>query len=101
MALLVVNGASAQAPPLTMIGVGAGTSCAEWSAQAATDEALEQWAFGFVSAIAATLQIERGGDPLVQFDRERIHTWLQGFCEQRPTTPLGVALARMIYSAAP
>ena len=84
-----------------MIGLGAGTSCAEWTAQAATDEALEQWAFGFASAIAATRQAERGGDPLAQLSRERIHTWLQGFCEQRPTTSLSVALVRMIYAASP
>ena len=84
-----------------MIGLGAGTSCAEWNAQAATDEALEQWAFGFVSAIAATVQVERGGDPLAQLSRERIHIWLEGFCEQSPATPLSVALVRMIYAASP
>jgi len=97
----IMNGASAQTPRLTMIGLGAGASCAEWTAQAATDEALEQWAFGFVSAIAATVQLERGGDPLAQLSQERIHIWLEGFCEQRPTTPLSVALVRMIYAASP
>jgi hypothetical protein len=84
-----------------MIGLGAGTSCAEWRADVPTDEALEQWAFGFVSALAASVQVERGVDPLAQLSRERIHAWLAGYCEQHPTAMLSVALVRMIYAAVP
>ena len=42
-----------QAPRLTVIGAGAGVTCAEWVAAGRSDPELEQWAFGFASAVAA------------------------------------------------
>lgn len=45
--------AGAQAPRLTVIGAGAGVSCPEWLAAGRSDPGLEQWAFGFASAIAS------------------------------------------------
>lgn len=83
-----------------MVGLGAGTSCSEWI-DAAGDEALEQWAYGFASAIAAAVQIERGVDPLARTDTGRMHEWLDGYCRQHPTSPLSVALIRMVFASVP
>ena len=53
MALAAASPGQAQTPRLTVIGAGAGVSCAEWAAAGRSDAGLEQWAFGFASAVAA------------------------------------------------
>ncbi|GGC63783.1 hypothetical protein GCM10011504_47490 [Siccirubricoccus deserti] len=93
-----ISAASAQAPRLTMIGLGAGVSCSEWVANVGGDEALEQWAFGFASAIAAGAQLEHGTDPLAKMTAESLHAWLRDYCHQHPTSPLSVALIRLVFS---
>jgi len=89
----------AEGPPrLTIIGVGAGATCTDWLSDGRDDQALEGWAFGFLSALAATAQIAaRGGDPLAQFDDSAIHDWLEQRCRAQPTEPLSVALTRFIW----
>jgi hypothetical protein len=100
-ALAVAGAAHAQAPRLTMIGLGAGvSSCAEWLAAGREDEALEQWAFGFASATAAAAQLRTGGDPLARLDADAIRAWLADHCRARPGDTLGVALTRMVLAAA-
>ncbi|WP_431285034.1 hypothetical protein ACQW02_09570 [Humitalea sp. 24SJ18S-53] len=97
--LLLVSASSAeQAPRLTMIGMGAGVTCAEWMETARYDGGLEQWAFGFASAMAASTQVQIGTDPLAAFDRPGIHAWLAVYCSDRPTDALTVALIRMVFS---
>lgn len=91
--------APAQAPRLTVIGAGAGVSCAEWVAATPGDRELEQWAFGFASAIAAAAQMRQGGDPLASMDANAIHAWLRDYCHERPEDALSVALIRMVLSA--
>jgi hypothetical protein len=86
-------------PRVMMIGLGAGMSCAEWVAEARQDEALEQWAFGFASAMAATAQAQGIVDPLASMDRTSIHEWLATYCRNRGDLPLSVALVRMIFGA--
>lgn len=100
-AVLATSSAPAQteAPRLTVIGAGAGVSCAEWAATAHADFELEQWAFGFASAIAAAAQMRDGGDPLARMDAEAAHAWLAGHCRTRPEEPLSVALIRMVLAA--
>ncbi len=88
--------ASAQAPRLTVIGAGAGVSCTEWNDAGRSDPELEQWAFGFASAIAAGVQVQRGGDPLASLDTDAIHAWLGDHCRNRPDEALSVALVRMV-----
>ena len=87
---------SAQTPRLTVIGAGAGVSCAEWLAVGHSDPELEQWAFGFASAIAAGVQIQSGNDPLASLDADAIRAWLGDHCRERPTEALSVALVRMV-----
>lgn len=88
------------APPrLTVVGAGAGVSCAEWEAAGRADSELEQWAFGFASAVAAGAQLRRGGDPLGSMDAEAIYAWLIDHCRQRPEDALSVALIRMVLAA--
>lgn len=84
-----------------MIGLGAGMTCTEWLDAGRADAAVEQWAFGFASAIAATIQADRGSDPLASMDAERIHRWVAGYCAARPGDRLDVALVRMVLTAAP
>ncbi len=91
--------AGAQAPRLTVIGAGAGVSCPEWLAAGRSDPGLEQWAFGFASAIAAAVQMRQGGDPLASMDADAIHAWLGDHCRQRPEDALSVALIRMVLAA--
>jgi hypothetical protein len=62
------------------------------------DEALEQWAFGFASAIAAGAQLDHGADPLAKMTAESMHAWLRDYCHQHPTSPLSVALIRLVFS---
>lgn len=88
--------ASAQTPRLTVIGAGAGVPCAEWNDTGRADPELEQWAFGFASAIAAGVQLQRGDDPLASLDAEMIHAWLGDHCRRRPEEALSVALVRMV-----
>jgi len=88
--------AHAQAPPLTMVGLGAGLRCKEWLAEAQQDEAVRQWAFGFLSAMAAIAQLQQGGDPLGAVDADGIHAWLRDHCTAQPETPLSVALVRLL-----
>ena len=90
--------ASAQAPRLTVIGVGAGVTCAEWVADARADRQIEQWAFGFASAVAAGAQLRRGDDPLAGMDADAIHAWLGDYCRRRLDDALSVALVRMVYA---
>jgi hypothetical protein len=97
----ITTDAPAQTPRLTMIGLGAGVSCAEWVATAPIDAALEQWAFGFASAIAAGAQLQSGVDPLTRFDAPSFHAWLADHCRQRPTDTLSVALVRLVFSGGP
>lgn len=92
-------GVSAHAPRLTVIGAGAGVSCAGWEAAGRSDAELEQWAFGFASAVAAGAQIQQGGDPLAALDADAIHAWLGNHCRQRPDEALSVALVRMVMAA--
>lgn len=92
--------AGAQAPRLTVIGAGAGVTCAEWVAAGRSDPELEQWAFGFASAIAAGAQLRQGGDPLAGMDADAIHAWLGEHCQRRPEEALSVALIRMVLAAA-
>lgn len=94
--------APAEAPPprLTVIGVGAGVTCAEWAAAGRSDPELEQWAFGFASAVAAALQVRQGGDPLVGTDADAIRAWLGDHCRDRPGDALGAVLVRMVLAAA-
>lgn len=82
-----------------MIGMGAGVSCAEWVAAGRSDPELEQWAFGFASAIAAGAQAQRGDDPLAALDAGAIHAWLGDHCRRRPGEALSVALVRMVLAA--
>jgi hypothetical protein len=89
---------SAQVPRLTMIGLGAGTACENWMVAGQADEALEQWAFGFASAIAAGAQLQAGGDPLGAADAIAIHAWLEVYCRQHPSDALSVALIRLVFS---
>ncbi len=98
LALAIAGPAPArQAPPrLTVIGTGAGVSCAEWNDGGRADPELEQWAFGFASAIAAGAQTRRGGDPLADLDAEAFHAWLGGQCRLHPEEALSVALVRMV-----
>jgi hypothetical protein len=91
--------APAPAPRLTVIGAGAGVSCAEWVAAGRADAALEQWAFGFASAVAAGAQLRRGDDPLAGMDADTIHAWLGDHCRARPDDTLGAALVRMVFAA--
>lgn len=88
--------AHAQAPPVTLMGLGAGLSCQEWLAEAQQDEAVRQWAFGFLSAMAAIAQLQRGGDPLGAIDADGILAWLRDHCAAQPQTPLSVALVRLL-----
>jgi len=97
--LCLAGAAHAQVPRLTMIGTGAGVLCAEWLAANRTDEMLEQWAFGFASAIAAGAQLQTGSDPLASLDADTIHAWLAEYCRARPGDTLSVALTRMILAA--
>ena len=76
LALALPVQAQAQAPHLPVIGAGAGVSCAEWVAAGRSDPELEQWAFGFASAVAAGAQLQRGGTPLAGMDADAIHAWL-------------------------
>lgn len=87
------------APRLTVIGAGAGVSCAVWSAAGRFDPELEQWAFGFTSAVAAGAQLQHGGDPLAGTDADAIRAWLDRHCAQRPQETLSVALVRMVAAA--
>ena len=91
--------AQTEAPRLTVTGAGAGVSCAEWAATAHADFELEQWAFGFASAIAAAAQMRDGGDPLARMDAEAVHAWLGDRCRRRPEEPLSVALIRLVLAA--
>ena len=101
LVLTFVGPASAQqAPRLTVIGAGAGVSCAEWTDTGRADPGLEQWAFGFASAVAANAQLQRGGDPLAGMDADAIHAWLDEHCRRRPRDALSVALVRMVMAAA-
>jgi hypothetical protein len=89
----------AQAPPkLTVIGLGGGVSCAEWVAVGASDPGLEQWTFGYLSAMAATVQLRTGADPLGNMDSEAIHAWLGAYCREHYEEPLTVALVRMVFA---
>jgi hypothetical protein len=88
--------AQAQAPRLTVIGAGAGVSCAEWATSGRSDPELEQWAFGFASAVAAGVQLQRGDDPFADLDAEAIHTRLGDHCQRRPEDALSVALVRLV-----
>lgn len=88
--------APAQTPRLTVIGAEAGVSCGEWLAAGRSDPELEQWAFGFASAMAAGVQVQRGGDPLATMDAEAIHAWLGDHCRDRPDDTLSAALVRMV-----
>jgi hypothetical protein len=91
--------AQAQAPRLTVIGAGAGVTCAEWAAAGRSDPELEQWAFGFASAVAPGAQVRQGGDPLAKLDADAIHAWLAGHCRQRPDDTLSTALVRIVFAA--
>lgn len=86
-----------QAPRLTVIGAGAGVSCAEWAAAGRSDAELEQWAFGFASAVAAGAQLRRGDDLLASLDV--IDAWLADRCRSRPDEALSVVLVRIMYAA--
>lgn len=89
-----------QAPPrLTVIGAGAGVTCEEWAASGRSDPELEQWAFGFASAVAAGAQLRQGGAPLANMDADAIHAWLGEHCRGRPDDPLSAALVRMVFAA--
>lgn len=89
---------AAEAPRLTMIGLGAGTSCADWITSGRSDEGVEQWAFGFASAVAAGAQLRRGDDPLAALDPDTIHAWLADHYRSRPDDGLSVALVRMVFA---
>lgn len=100
LAAFAIPSKAADPPRLTSIGVGAGATCADWLSDGRHDEALEQWAFGFLSATAATAQLAaRGGDPLARYDAAAIHAWLERRCRDRPDEPLSVALTRFIWLA--
>ena len=90
--------ARAQSPRLTVIGAGAGVTCAEWVAAGRSDPELEQWAFGFASAIAAAAQMRQGGDPLGTMDADAIHAWLGKHCRSHPEEAMSVALIRMVLA---
>ena len=83
-----------------MIGVGAGVTCAEWVAEGWSDPELEQWAFGFASAVAAGAQLRRGSDPLARMDAEAIHAWLGDHRRRRPGDASGAAPVRMVFAHA-
>ena len=101
MAFLALPGPSvAQAPQVTMIGLGAGMTCTEWLDEGRHDEAVEQWAFGFASAVAATLQAQGGGDPLASLDATRIHAWLAVYCTTRPADRITLGIVRMLHELA-
>jgi hypothetical protein len=101
LALAAASAEPARTPRLTVVGAGAGVSCAEWVAAGRSDPELEQWAFGFASAVAAGAQLRRGGDPLSGLDADAIHAWLAGHCRGRPDEALGAALVRMVFAHAP
>lgn len=107
LAVVLAAPASAQqpsapaAPQLTMIGLGAGLPCAEWLRVGAADPEIEQWAFGFASALAATLQLRAGADPLAGLDAEAIREGLGALCRQRPHETIAVALARLVLATVP
>lgn len=90
--------AADEAPRLTMIGLGAGTSCAAWTDAGRSDEGLEQWAFGFASAIAAGAQLQSGADPLGSLDADAVHAWLEQYCRRHPGDAVSVALVRLVVS---
>ena len=90
--------ADAQVPKLTVIRAGGGASCVDWLASDGRDVALEQWAYGYMSAIAATAQLSGRADPLAPWDSEAIHAWLAGHCQAHPDEHLSVALIRLIFS---
>jgi hypothetical protein len=87
-----------QAPQVTQIGLGAGMDCATWLREGADDEAVEQWVFGFASALAAALQAQTGADPLSRLDAPAIRSWLRGRCAIRPDESLGTAIARLVMA---
>jgi hypothetical protein len=87
-------------PRTTMIGLGAGMPCAEWVTAAPHDEALEQWAFGFASAMAAGAQLQGIADPLASMDRDAIHAWLATYCRDRGDLTQSVAIVRMVFGGA-
>ena len=89
----------AQTPRLTVMGAGAGVSCAGWIAAGRSDPELEQWAFGFASAVAAGAQLRRGDGPLAGLDADAIHDWSAGHCRGEPDAALSAALVRMVYAA--
>jgi len=90
--------ALSQSPPtLTVIGVGGGVSCAEWVAEGSGDTGVEQWAFGYLSAMAANAQIRTGTDPLKHFNRAAIQAWLHAYCTDHGEDSLSVALVRLVF----
>ena len=72
-----------QVPRLTVIGAGAGASCAAWVAAARSNATLEQCAFGFANTTVANAQLQLGTDPLASLDADAIHTWLGDYFRQR------------------
>ena len=80
---------------------GRGRRCVlrEWLAAGRPDPELEQWAFGFASAIAAGAQFRSGDDPLANLHADAIHAWLADRCRGRPDEALSVALVRMVHAA--
>ena len=96
-ALTLASPGRAQTPRLTVIGAGAGVSCAEWVAAGRSDPELEQWAFGFASAVAAGAQLRRGDDLLASLDV--IDAWLADRYRSRPDEALSVVLVRIMYAA--
>lgn len=92
--------ASAEVPQVTMIGLGAGLSCREWLAEWQDDEGVEQWVFGYSSALAATLQVRRGGDPLGAINAVRLHAMLAAHCREHSHETLSLAIVRMMLAPA-
>lgn len=96
---LVPAQAAERTPQITIIGMGAGMPCSEWLAGASQEEAVEQWAFGYTSALATVAQAQTGADPLAAYDRSAIHAWLGTYCRSRTDDALTVALVQMIFAA--
>lgn len=100
-ALFFSVAAAAQVPPrLTTLGAGSGSTCSDWTAFANVEPLLEQWAFGFMSAMAATVQSQLGLDPLASTNVSELRTWLLDYCRGNPEETLGGALVRVVFLAA-
>jgi hypothetical protein len=99
LAVILTIGLCHEADAITVIGVGAVSSCGTWETARSSGYSFgyEQWVVGFLSGVA----MASGNDFLSGTDADGIWKWIDRYCAAHPLDMIATAASELLSTLRP